>query len=108
MAICAGATPSHIPSLVHATHAREKNGFRMIPTFSSFSIPGLMYLTLAGRNISTTARRFYFPQREYSSESIAFDMIIGRRFPNPVPFGTRIPQWTLIDVTVRKISFFFR
>ena len=28
--ICASATPSHIPSLVHVTHARDRSGFRTI------------------------------------------------------------------------------
>ena len=28
------------------------------------------------------------------------------RFPNPVPSGTRVPQWALIDVTVRCYVFF--
>jgi hypothetical protein len=23
------------------------------------------------------------------------------RFPNPIPSGTRVPQWALLDVTVR-------
>ncbi|KAH9992131.1 hypothetical protein BJV77DRAFT_1159165 [Russula vinacea] len=27
-------------------------------------------------------------------------MIIARRFPNPVPAGTSVPLWALIDVTV--------
>jgi hypothetical protein len=28
------------------------------------------------------------------------------RFPNPVPSGTRVPQWALIDITVRCCVFF--
>jgi hypothetical protein len=32
---------------------------------------------------------------------------LSRRFPNPVPHGTRVPYWALIDVTVRKQVFFF-
>jgi len=32
---------------------------------------------------------------------------LSRRFPNPVPYGTRVPYWALIDVTVRKQVFFF-
>ena len=28
------------------------------------------------------------------------------RFPNPVPSGTRVPQWALIDITVRCYVFF--
>ncbi len=28
------------------------------------------------------------------------------RFPNPVPSGTRVPRWALIDVTVRCYVFF--
>jgi hypothetical protein len=28
------------------------------------------------------------------------------RFPNPIPSGTRVPQWALIDVTVRCYVFF--
>jgi hypothetical protein len=28
------------------------------------------------------------------------------RFPNPIPSGTRVPQWALIDITVRCYVFF--
>jgi hypothetical protein len=42
--ICASATPSHIPSLVHVSHAKKKSGFH-------------------GRNICTTAQRFCPPRR---------------------------------------------
>jgi hypothetical protein len=28
------------------------------------------------------------------------------RFPNPIPSGTRVPQWALIDVTVRFYVYF--
>ena len=28
------------------------------------------------------------------------------RFPNPIPSGTRVPQWALIDITVRRFVFF--
>ncbi|KAH9992132.1 hypothetical protein BJV77DRAFT_453790 [Russula vinacea] len=39
--ICASATPSHIPSLVHVTHARDRSGFRTIPIVSFPRTPGL-------------------------------------------------------------------
>lgn len=43
-AICASATPSYIISLVHVTHARERNGFRTaIAIDFPFQIPGLTY-----------------------------------------------------------------
>jgi hypothetical protein len=35
--ICASATPSHIPSLVHVSHAKEKSGCRTDPPSLSFS-----------------------------------------------------------------------
>ena len=35
------------------------------------------------------------------------DMGMARRFPNPIPLGTRVPQWALLDVTVRCYVFFF-
>jgi hypothetical protein len=28
------------------------------------------------------------------------------RFPNPIPLGTRVPYWALIDITVRRYVFF--
>jgi hypothetical protein len=28
------------------------------------------------------------------------------RFPNPIPSGTRVPQWALLDVTVCFLAFF--
>jgi hypothetical protein len=33
-------------------------------------------------------------------------MGMARRFPNPIPLGTRVPQWALLDVTVRCYVFF--
>lgn len=32
---------------------------------------------------------------------------MARRFPNAIPSGTRVPQWALLDVTVRCYVFFF-
>jgi hypothetical protein len=26
-------------------------------------------------------------------------------FPNPIPINTRVPNWALIDITVRHLSF---
>ena len=31
---------------------------------------------------------------------------MARRFPNPIPSGTRVPRWALIDITVRCYVFF--
>ena len=48
--ICASATPSYIPSLVHVTHARERSGLRTIATnflFRSLDLPILSYATYA-------------------------------------------------------------
>ena len=30
---------------------------------------------------------------------------MARRFPHPIPSGTRVPQWALIDITVRCYVF---
>ena len=49
-AICASATPSHIPSLVHVTHARDRCGLRTIATdflFRSLDLPILSWATYA-------------------------------------------------------------
>lgn len=82
--ICASATPSHIPSLVPVSHAREKSGFRTDALRRPFKSLGLMYLTLDGRNICTTAQRFCLPRREFSVAAenlMRFDMIIAAQVP---------------------------
>ena len=63
--ICASATLSHIPSLVHVSHAKEKSGSRTDALHRPFESLGLTYLTLDGRNICTTAQRFCLPRREF-------------------------------------------
>jgi hypothetical protein len=57
------------------------------------------------RLMHTTAQKYCLPGPEFpfATESlIPFDVIIGRRFPNPVPAGTAVPYWAFIDVTVRN------
>lgn len=77
--ICASATPSHIPSSVPVSHAKEKSGFRTDALHRPFKSLGLMYLTLDGRNICTTAQRFCLPRREFpvvAGNLVRFDIII--------------------------------
>jgi hypothetical protein len=108
-AICANVTPSHIPSLVHVTYVKENNGSRTLPisNLCPFRIRGLIYLTLAGSYIRPIAQGSCPSRRELpvaiKNLIAAFDMIIGsaRRFPNPIPAGTRVPLWAINDVTVR-------
>jgi hypothetical protein len=63
-----------------------------------------MYLTLAGRSMCPTARRYCLPAREFHvlDENLKRSTLtLVRRFPNPIPAGTSLQQWALIDVTVR-------
>lgn len=48
-----------------------------------FKSLGLMYLTLDGRHIRRTARKFFLPRREFSiaAEHHAFDMMIAAQVP---------------------------
>lgn len=74
-----------------------------------FQLSGLTYyLILATRNMCTTAQRFCLLGGEFPvaflRESIACDMMFGfgtGSFPHPVPYGTRVPKWAFLDVTVR-------
>jgi hypothetical protein len=71
---------------------------------------GLTYTIIAGRNIHLIAQRLCLPHREFHSRQkiycIGTDEQMACRFPNPVPSGTRVPQWALIDITVRCHVFF--
>jgi hypothetical protein len=64
----------------------------------------LMYLSLVGRNGRTSAQRLCLHRSEFpvaadNLSRLTFSLV--RRFPNLVPSGVRVPQWALIDVTVR-------
>ena len=37
---------------------------------------------------------------------LCLTLTLARRFPNPIPSGTRVPGWALLDVTVRCYAFF--
>ena len=77
--ICASATPSHIPSSVPVSHAKEKSGSRTSALHRPFKSLGLTCLTLDGRNICTTAQRFCLLRREFpvvAGNLLRFDIII--------------------------------
>jgi hypothetical protein len=75
------------------------------PLLSYFSDSGLTFPTSASRNIYAGAQRLRNPGGEFPvapREFIAFDTVFGfGSFPYPVPPGTRVPKWALLDVTVR-------
>ena len=71
-----------------------------------FQLSGLTYyLILATRNMRTTARRFCLPGGEFPvaplREKIMMFGFGTGSFPYPVPYGTRVPKWAFLDVTVR-------
>jgi hypothetical protein len=78
--ICAGATPSHIPSLVHVMHARDRSGFRMIPIAVLPPNPRAYVSDLSWADYKYNCTNVLLPQLSVScccGISIAFDMIIG-------------------------------
>jgi hypothetical protein len=65
-----------------------------------------------GLNIRSTAQSLYPLRREFPVSERDFIVLTPRQlahsFPNPVPAGTRVPQWALLDVTVRcRVNCFF-
>jgi hypothetical protein len=94
-------------------HAREQYGLGTIPIVVLFSIPrGSLHIpSLVGRTIRLIAQRLCLPHREYHSRQKIYyvgtdEEQMACRFPNPVPLGTRVPQWALLDITVRCYVFF--
>jgi hypothetical protein len=66
-----------------------------------------MYLPLALVNMYGIARQSYLLRREFlvvdrGLIALALAGQFASRFPNPIPSGTRLPQWALLDVTVRS------
>ena len=60
-------------------------------------------LPLAGLHIRTTARLFHLLHSEIplvAENLLHLTLLLFSRFPNPVPAGTRVPRWALLDVTV--------
>jgi len=57
----------------------------------------------AGRNTRTIAQRQCLHPRELTmvEDWLVSDGALTCRFPNAVPSGTRVPQWALVDNTVR-------
>jgi hypothetical protein len=100
---CAIAIPSGIRSLVPVPPAKEGDMLRAV-TFCPSQPQWLMYLSLAGRHGWPAAQRHCLPRRKFlvAAENIlCLTLCLTRRFPNPVPSGTRVPHWALLDVTVR-------
>jgi hypothetical protein len=78
--IYASATPSHIPSLVHVTHARDRNGFRTIPIAVLSPNPCAYVSDLSWTDYSANCTQVMDAMESVSccyKESIAFDMITG-------------------------------
>jgi hypothetical protein len=77
--ICASATPSHIPSLVHVTRARDRRGFRTIPIVVLPPKSRAYVSDLSWAEYKYNCTNILLPQLSvscYCRESIAFDMII--------------------------------
>ncbi len=64
-----------------------------------------MHLPSGGPNIHSTAHRHYLRRGEFpvAAENLShrIDGELVHSFPNPVPAGTHVPAWALLDVTVR-------
>ena len=95
-------------SLISACDACQGAQWITYASSTSTQRPTGAYVSaLAGQNMCTTARRFCLLQREFplATENL-FRLALTKgqmalRFPNPVPSGTRVPHWALLDVTVR-------
>ena len=93
-------------------HAREQHGLGAIPIVVLLIPRGSLIIpSLAGRIIRLIAQRLCLPHREYHSRQKIYHVGTDEgqmvcRFPNPVPSGTRVPQWALLDITVRCYVFF--
>lgn len=103
---CACATSSRIHSYVHVTDARDQLGVGTTHSVYSFQlpVPGLTHLPLAGQTMCPTAQRYCLLAREFPvlSENLTRSILtLVRRFPNPIPAGTSLQRWTLLDITVR-------
>ena len=65
----------------------------------------VMNLPSGGPNGRSTAQRHYLPRGEFpvAAENLShrIDGQLAHSFPNPVPAGTYVPAWALLDVTVR-------
>jgi hypothetical protein len=62
---------------------------------------------LAGLHMWLNARLFYLLHSEFVVEDplhLALNSV--PRFPNPVPVGTHVPHWAILDVTVCFKLFF--
>jgi hypothetical protein len=94
-------------------HARERIGSGSIHIVVLFLIPrGSLHIsTLVGRNIRLIAQRLFQPHREFHPPRKIYTIGTDKekmacRFPNAIPSGTRVPQWALLDITVRPFVFF--
>ena len=65
----------------------------------------VMHLPSGGPIGRTIAQRYYLPRGEFpvAAENLSrhIDGQLAHSFPNPVPAGTSVPAWALLDVTVR-------
>lgn len=92
---------------MRAVSAREQRGYR---TSRTHPLAYLVYVLLAGLCIQPTAQAFIVPHRELTVVERGFLPLIEKlhpSFPNPVPDGTYVPYWALINVTVRYSPFVF-
>ncbi|KAH9988660.1 hypothetical protein BJV77DRAFT_1069924 [Russula vinacea] len=69
---------------VHVMHARDRSGFRMIP------------IAVLPPNPRAYVSDLSWADYKYNCTNV----LLPQLFPNPVPAGTSVPLWALIDVTV--------
>jgi hypothetical protein len=79
--IYASATPLHIPSSVHVTHAKDRDGFRTIPIAVLSPNPCVYVSDLSWADYNANCIAIEDPPQFVSflllQRSIAFDMITG-------------------------------
>ena len=69
-----------------------------------------IYLPSDGPNGLTAVHKRCPHRRGFSRCGKWFDELtvyLAHSFPNPIPDGTRVPHWALLDITVRLYQFVF-
>ena len=93
---------------MHVAHAREQIGSRTIPVVIFPQLPELMSIISWSEYVTNCTK--ISPPSSWVSDVVEnllrLTLTLSQRFPNPIPTGTRVPQWALLDVTVRRYNFF--
>jgi hypothetical protein len=87
---------------------QRKNGLRAAALCPLLNCWWLTYMSIAGQNGRPTVQRPCLPDREFlvaSGHLLRLTLKLVRRYPNPVPPGTLVPHWALLDVRARYPSF---